>query len=166
MGNDTKSKEAKKYIFLMMCLLFVIVCILIIIAIIILRPPADAVDDTQATATQEPESTPIPTIILVPEVTDTETVEVSIIPEISPTIEIELDVVWINLSYLIIRGYPDFSYDKIGHIPYGERVTGTIDGLWMFVSYDGVEGYIYVGKVHDTDRPCVVYSESDLQPLD
>ncbi|MBN2880000.1 MAG: SH3 domain-containing protein [Clostridia bacterium] len=76
------------------------------------------------------------------------------------------DAVWINLSHLVIRPQPDFETEKIGNIPYGTKVMGEIDGNWMFTSYNGVEGYIYIGKMKSNDRPCVVYSASDLQPLD
>ncbi len=170
MGNEQKTGKPNKYIMLTLIILLALVCVVAIVVIISMTTTADKTTETQAAA---------PTLVNTPSPEVTE--EYTLIPivtvpivtaEPTPTefatavITFEEDTVWINLSHLVIRPQPDFSYDKIGNIPYGTKVMGEIDGLWMYTSYDGVQGYIYVGKIKDTDRPCVVYSPSDLQPLE
>ena len=166
MENEPKKNKVNKLLIIILCLLLIVVCVLAAYLIITMNSSTDKTAEIQVQATETTSSTPVPEISTVPVVTVPPTAEPT--PTLTPTEVpiIEEDTVWINLSHLIMRAQPDFSYDKIANIPYGTKVMGEIDGLWMLTSYNGVEGYIYVGKMKDTDRPCVVYSESDLQPLD
>jgi len=81
-------------------------------------------------------------------------------PPYTPT-----STVWINVSALKIRSRPEFGSYKLGKIPYGQIVSGYVNGDWMNVSYDGVEGYIYLGRT-SSGRDCVVNNEGDLEPLE
>ncbi len=166
MEDEPKVNKSNKLILLILCALLLLVCIIIVILIIAMKAPAEQIDETYTPELPTAVNTPIPSISAESAViTVSATAEPSPSPDVTSTPAIEQDVVWINLDYLIIRAYPDFSYEKIGHIPYGKKVTGEIDGLWMHMEYDGVTGYIYVGKLQSTGRPCVVYSEAELQPL-
>jgi len=165
MDNEPKRNNFSKYIIIIIAVLLAIV--LALIAVIIynrMQPGNSEPAETQMSVTDAPTFSPVPTIEPVPVVTVPVTVEPTPSPEITPIVIDEGDVVWVNLSYLNVREYPDFAYDRIISIPYGTRVTGTIDGLWMLTSYNGTEGYIYVGEVKDSDKPCVVHSQGDLWP--
>jgi len=150
-----------------MIIAVLLVIVLALIAVIIynqMQPTSTEPAATQMSVTDAPTFTPVPTIEPAPVVTVPVTAEPTASPEITEIPIVEGDVVWVNLSYLNIRAEPDFSYDRIISIPYGTRVTGTIDGNWMLTTYNGVEGYIYVGEVKDSDQPCVVHSQGDLWP--
>jgi len=166
MENENQGSKRNLYIILIMCILLAIVCVL---AIIILK----TMNVGQPEPTQMAADTPTPTPQVTENYTQAPIVTVPVgtpAPESTPfaavTMTFDEDAVWINLSHLVIRPQPDFETEKIGNIPYGTKVMGEIDGNWMYTSYNGVEGYIYIGKMKSNDRPCVVYSASDLQPLD
>ena len=169
MENQPKNNKPNKYLIIFLCLMLTLVCVLAA-AIYIMFIAPEKNTGTEETL-QISASTPAPTqtqqgtlapIVTIPVIT----VEPTSTPGATATLSIEEDIVWVNLSHLIIRKEPDFDYDKIGNIPYGTKIMGEIDGLWMYTSYGGVSGYVYVGKMKDTGRACVVYSESDLEPLD
>ena len=174
MENEPNKSNSNTPLIIILCVLLVAVIALIgIIMINMLNENQAPATETQLATAIGTEKTPIPSI----EVQPTPTVQVITIlvteepiaspsPSPSPTV-IPLsneDVMWINISYLNVRPEPDFSYDRIISIPYGTRVTGEIDGLWMYTTYNDVSGYIYVGEVKNSDRPCAVPTEAELWP--
>ena len=72
--------------------------------------------------------------------------------------------VWINVDSLNIRTQPNTDSTVIGNIPYGDSVQGTYTGDWMYTTYNGVKGYIYLGK-SASGRSCVVYNSDALVEL-
>lgn len=164
---NTQPNNVSKYIIVIIALLLVIV--LVLIAVILYNQMGNNSSQstgTQISITQAPTFSPVPTLEPAPVVTVPVTATPTPTPEFTftPAPTDEGDVVWVNLDYLNIRSAPDFSLERITSIPYGTRVTGEIDGLWMYTSWNGVEGYIYCGEVKDTDKPCVVYDPADLWP--
>lgn len=157
------------------------VLILAVIGIFIwmqLRPDdSTAVDNTIPTTEPTPTNSPIPTLTPTPEVTQAPVITVppaTPTPDpaaITPTPYITAapittsDTVWINVDALKIRTQANFDSDTVGKIPYGHSVQGDVNGKWMNTSYDGITGWIYLGKT-SAGRKCVVYSESSLQALE
>lgn len=132
----------------------------------------DAIPTTEATPTY----TPIPTLTPTPEVTQAPVVtvppatpepatgEATPTPYVTAPPNYTTDTVWINVDALKIRTQANFDSDTVGKIPYGQSVQGDVNGKWMNTSYDGISGWIYLGKTVD-GRKCVVYSEGALEPL-
>lgn len=129
-------------------------------------------------APTEAEATPIPTVapaatpeptpapaVTVPPTDATPEVEGTPTPYITAAPVYNSDTVWINVDALVIHTQASFESDVVGKIPYGQSVQGDVSGKWMNTSYDGISGYIYLGKT-GAGRACVVYSESALQPLE
>ena len=157
------------------------VLILAVIAIFIwmqLRPDNnDVIDNPIATMEPTPTTSPVPTPTPPPEVTPAPQVTVppatptpdaaaaTPTPYITAAPNYTTDTVWINVDALNIRTQANFDSDTVGKIPYGQSVVGDVNGKWMNTSYDGVSGWIYLGKT-SAGRACVVYSEGALQPLD
>lgn len=166
---NTQPNNSNKLIIVIIAVLLVVV--LVLIAIILYNQMGDNTSvgnqtETQIAEVETPTFTPIVTLEPVPVVTVPAENTPTPTPEVTftPVPIDEGDVVWVNLSYLNIRSAPDFSLERITSIPYGTRVTGEIDGMWMFTSWNGTEGYIYIGEVKDSDQPCVVYDPADLWP--
>lgn len=169
---DTRPKKNNVNKLIIMIIAVLLVIVLVLIAVIVYNQMlggssgSNQPDGAQMAATEVVTFTPVPTIEPAPVVT------VPVVDTPTPTPEVtftpiaidEGDVVWVNLSYLNIRAQPDFSYDRITSIPYGTRVTGEIEGMWMFTSWNGTEGYIYIGEVKNSDKPCVVHNPGDLWP--
>jgi len=158
------------------------VLILTVIGIFIwmqLRDGGDnnAIDNTIVTMEPTPTSSPVPTQTPAPEVTPEPVVTV---PPATPTPDpaaatptpyvtaapnYTTDTVWINVDALKIHTQANFESDTVGKIPYGQSVQGDVNGKWMNTSYDGITGWIYLGKT-SAGRACVVYSEGALQALE
>jgi len=91
--------------------------------------------------------------------------------------------VWINLETLALRDEPDLYSGVLGAVPYGEEITGELEGRWqdaqnnpdalawevcdkwLHVTYQGIDGYLFMGNTL-SGRACVVYNESGLEPLE
>ena len=120
------------------------------------------------TPTVEATYTPEP-VVTVPPVTaePTPDVEATSTPYITaPPITTKTKTVWINVDALKIHPIADWDSETIGKIPYGTAVSGEVSGNYMYTSYDGVTGYIYLKTSASSGRDLVVYSESALVPLD
>ncbi len=72
--------------------------------------------------------------------------------------------VWINVDALRIREDTGTDSAILGQIPYGVSVEGIVDGNWMYISYNSMTGYIYLGEA-GSGRACVVYNSEDLVAL-
>jgi hypothetical protein len=136
-----------------------------------------AIENTIVTMEPTPTSTPVPSptptaevtpapVVTVPPATPTpDAAAATPTPYITAAPNYTTATVWINVDALNIRTQANFDSDTVGKIPYGQSVQGDVNGKWMNTSYDGITGWIYLGKTSD-GRPCVVYSEGALQPLE
>ncbi len=72
--------------------------------------------------------------------------------------------VWINVDTLNIRAQPKSDASIVGKIYFGDSVQGTINGEWIYITYKGITGYIFFGKL-DSGRDSAVYDNMNLVPL-
>ncbi|MEX1376806.1 MAG: hypothetical protein AB1Z23_04930 [Eubacteriales bacterium] len=156
------------------------VLILIVVGIFIyLQLKPDTSEDLSSIPTMAPTptSTAIPTAEPTPEVTTAPPVTIPPVSE-APTADPNATAtayitappigtsktVWINVDALLIHSQANFTSTTVGKVPYGTQISGEVSGKWMNVSYEGAQGYIYLGKTSD-GRACVVYSEGSLEIL-
>lgn len=141
--------------------------------------------DTIAPPTQAAKATATPEVTL----EATQTAQPTATPATTTMFIVEDVSVWVNVKSLTIRSEPDFAGDALGQIPYGQMISGKVCDVWkeaiyeqykqgidvsaedaatcdkwLYISFDGIEGYIFCGKMR-SGRNCVVYSESVLEPL-
>ena len=118
--------------------------------------------------TAEPTLEPTPEVVVtVPPVEESPTVDpnaaTATVYITAPPI-VQGSTVWINVDALLIHSQANFTSATVGKIPYSTMISGDVSGKWMYVSFEGAQGYIYLGKTSD-GRACVVYSESSLEVL-
>lgn len=122
---------------------------------------------TEIPTTPEPTPEPTPEVVTVPPVEESPTVDpnaataTAYVTAPPPTTG---STVWINVDALMIHSQANFTSTTVGKIPYSTMITGDVSGKWMYVSFEGAQGYIYLGKTSD-GRALVVYSESALEVL-
>lgn len=129
--------------------------------------PTEAPTAIPTVAPATPEPTP-EVVVTVPPTTPeptAEATEATPTPYITAPPLVTSDTVWINVDALVIHTQANFTSDTVGKIPYGQQVSGDRSGKWLNVSYDGSQGYIYLGKT-SAGRACVVSSEAALQALE
>lgn len=183
MKNEQEYNRIYKLLKLIAVALVLVISVLVLIIVIIEQPTQDNAALEQETSAQILEVqtttfTPVPIIeqpaTVEPIITEVVTAEPTAVPTLTPMPTAYItpeplygqDTMWINVSYLVMRDRAGFENEIIGHIPYGTKVTGEVDEPWMYTSYNGMSGYIYVGNMDGNNRACAVYSESELVPLD